>query len=283
MPRSRARLYRSRARIQRRERSPRHRRWRSDSGGPRHVPRRCSAAIPNADGRRVHPAARLWSICGTANRARTDGGDGIGSGRAAAVRYDSGHSRQQSNQRARYPEHPRRAFGHVQRRSSTAIRRRARCRRARPPCARSSGSSPMRSSAPRSSTRSTGSNPDLTAMPMYCIPFSFKDPFDTKDMRSTGGCGRSLRHRLPGARPYARRSAPPQGRHHLRQGGQHRVQRHPPATQAGGTSPTKMLVVRPRAISAAAGQATRATRTTRRARRRSARARGRARRSAPTS
>jgi len=32
-----------------------------------------------------------------------------------------------------------------------------------------------------------GRNPDLTAMPMYCIPFSFKDPFDTKDMRSTGG------------------------------------------------------------------------------------------------
>jgi amidase len=31
-----------------------------------------------------------------------------------------------------------------------------------------------------------GSNPDLAAMPMYCIPFSFKDPFDTKDMRSTG-------------------------------------------------------------------------------------------------
>jgi Asp-tRNA(Asn)/Glu-tRNA(Gln) amidotransferase A subunit family amidase len=32
-----------------------------------------------------------------------------------------------------------------------------------------------------------GRNPDLSALPMYCIPFSFKDPFDTKDMRSTGG------------------------------------------------------------------------------------------------
>ena len=30
-------------------------------------------------------------------------------------------------------------------------------------------------------------NPDLKAMPMYCIPFSFKDPYDTKDMRSTAG------------------------------------------------------------------------------------------------
>ena len=32
-----------------------------------------------------------------------------------------------------------------------------------------------------------GSKPDLAAMPMYCVPFSFKDPFDTRDMRSTGG------------------------------------------------------------------------------------------------
>ena len=32
-----------------------------------------------------------------------------------------------------------------------------------------------------------GSNPDLEKMPMYGVVFSFKDPFDTKDMRSTGG------------------------------------------------------------------------------------------------
>jgi Asp-tRNA(Asn)/Glu-tRNA(Gln) amidotransferase A subunit family amidase len=30
-------------------------------------------------------------------------------------------------------------------------------------------------------------HPDLKAMPMYCVAFSFKDVFDTKDMRSTGG------------------------------------------------------------------------------------------------
>src|SRR5258708_22804432 len=35
--------------------------------------------------------------------------------------------------------------------------------------------------------RQYGRNPDLAALPMYCIPFSFKDPYDTKDMRSTGG------------------------------------------------------------------------------------------------
>ena len=32
-----------------------------------------------------------------------------------------------------------------------------------------------------------GRNPDLAKMPMYCIVFSFKDSYDTKDMRSTGG------------------------------------------------------------------------------------------------
>jgi amidase len=32
-----------------------------------------------------------------------------------------------------------------------------------------------------------GKNPDLDKMPMHGVVFSFKDPFDTKDMRSTGG------------------------------------------------------------------------------------------------
>jgi amidase len=32
-----------------------------------------------------------------------------------------------------------------------------------------------------------GRTPDLAKMPMYCVAFSFKDSFDTKDMRSTGG------------------------------------------------------------------------------------------------
>jgi Asp-tRNA(Asn)/Glu-tRNA(Gln) amidotransferase A subunit family amidase len=32
-----------------------------------------------------------------------------------------------------------------------------------------------------------GRNPDLAKMPMYGVVFAFKDPFDTRDMRSTGG------------------------------------------------------------------------------------------------
>lgn len=35
--------------------------------------------------------------------------------------------------------------------------------------------------------RQFGRNPDLEKMPMYGVVFSFKDPFDTRDMRSTGG------------------------------------------------------------------------------------------------
>ena len=36
-----------------------------------------------------------------------------------------------------------------------------------------------------------GRNPDLDAMPMYCAAFSFKDVFDTTDMRSTAGADAS--------------------------------------------------------------------------------------------
>jgi len=32
-----------------------------------------------------------------------------------------------------------------------------------------------------------GTAPNLAQLPMYCIPFSFKDPFDTMDMRTTAG------------------------------------------------------------------------------------------------
>ena len=35
--------------------------------------------------------------------------------------------------------------------------------------------------------RQFGANPDLAAVPLYCTPFSIKDIFDAKDMRSTGG------------------------------------------------------------------------------------------------
>ena len=70
-----------------------------------------------------------------------------------------------------------------------------------------------------------GRNPDLAAMPMYCIPFSFKDPFDTKDMRSTGGADARYDIDFPARDHVAGRAASQQGRDHLRQVGPDRVQR----------------------------------------------------------
>ena len=70
-----------------------------------------------------------------------------------------------------------------------------------------------------------GRNPDLEAMPMYGVVFSFKDPFDTRDMRSTGGGDAAYDIDFPGPRPHPRRAVAEQRGHHLRQGGQHRVQR----------------------------------------------------------
>ena len=42
-----------------------------------------------------------------------------------------------------------------------------------------------------------GTDPDLEAMPMYGVVFSFKDPFDTKDMRSTGGADAAYDNDFP--------------------------------------------------------------------------------------
>ena len=42
-----------------------------------------------------------------------------------------------------------------------------------------------------------GSDPDLEALPMYGVTFSFKDPFDTKDMRSTGGADAAYDNDFP--------------------------------------------------------------------------------------
>lgn len=42
-----------------------------------------------------------------------------------------------------------------------------------------------------------GSDPDLDTLPMYGVTFSFKDPFDTKDMRSTGGADAAYDNDFP--------------------------------------------------------------------------------------
>ena len=106
---------------------------------------------------------------------------------AAAVRHDRRHARRRPAQRARDAQHPRRALGDLQGRVRPASLARVRCRPARRRSARCSATTPTRSNAPPSSTRNTGAIPPSTKMPMYGVVFSFKDPFDTKDMRTTGG------------------------------------------------------------------------------------------------
>ena len=69
-------------------------------------------------------------------------------------------------------------------RDKASVRGRASCR-ARPPCAKSSGSSPTRSSAPPNWIGSTAAIPTWQRCRCTAFPFSFKDPFDTKDMRTT--------------------------------------------------------------------------------------------------
>ena len=117
---------------------------------------------------------------------------------------------------------------------------------------------------------------------MYGVVFSFKDPFDTKDMRSTGGGDAAYDIDVPARDHVLVEQLREQGRHHLRQGREHRVQR--PRRQSRRTARAAPRCCRRRsAISAAAGAAIRRIPTTPRARPRSDRARAPASRSAPTS
>ena len=85
--------------------------------------------------------------------------------------------------------------------------------------------------------RQYGRNPDLAAMPMYCVPFSFKDPFDTKDMRSTGAADARYDMDFP-ARDHTR--------DHLRQGELHGIQRPRPRLSGRQELPEQDSAVRPR-------------------------------------
>ncbi len=64
---------------------------------------------------------------------------------------------------------------------------RDRCRPARHPSARCFANCPMRWNAPPNSTLSTDRIPTSTHCRCTGVVFSFKDPFDTKDMRTTAG------------------------------------------------------------------------------------------------
>ena len=201
--------------------------------------------------------------------------------RAAAVRHDRRHPQCRPGECARHAQHPRRALGHLPRRFRPASLRGSASARRAAGLRVSSAGCPTRSSARPSSTPPTGATPISRRCRCTASCSRSRTRFDTKDMRSTGGGDARYDIDFPGARPRAGRAAPQQGRDHLRQGGQHRIQRArrrprrpPPARQGAALDAS--------AISAAPGAAIPPTPTTRRARPRSARARDRRCRSAPT-
>ena len=63
------------------------------------------------------------------------------------------------------------------------------------------------------------------SMPMYCVAMSFKDVYDTKDMRTTGGADVTTRWTRRHADATIVARAAREGRHHLREGQPRRVQR----------------------------------------------------------
>ena len=73
----------------------------------------------------------------------------------------------------------------------------------------------MRSSGPPSSTSSTARNPDLAKLPMYCVVFSFKNWYDAKDMRGTGGNDVDFAMDVPKYDSPDVADLRRQGRHHL--------------------------------------------------------------------
>ena len=213
-----------------------------------------------------------------ADRVRPDGADQVRPGRAAAVRHGRRHAERRPGQRAQHAEPSRRAIGDVQGHLRRAAVGRTAAGELSRRLRRVPRSSRTRSSARPSSTRKYGRTPDLKKLPMYCVALSFKDVYDTTDMRSTGGADVNYAMDAPPDGCDHRGRAARQGRHHLREGEPRRIQRRQ-------RQPGRRREGRPRATSARAraarGAAPPAIPTTRRARP-ADRAPDRPRRSAPT-
>ena len=182
-----AALHRPRARLQRRSEHAGHRGRRAGSGGGRHGARRarrCAFRRETVKASDVLPDLDKYK------------GPPLEYGRMEATASDPGVQQQfgmivgvangRPAQRARHPQYPRRALGDVPRRLRPPSLARPAAAGAPPVCE-------YFRHLPDALERAAeldalyGRNPDLDKMPMYGVVFSFKDPFDTKDMRSTGG------------------------------------------------------------------------------------------------
>ena len=134
----------------------------------------------------VDDPARSRQVQRAAARIRPHGADRLRPVGAAAIRHDRRHPQRRPGQRA----------GHLNIRGERSVTCRGDFDRhpsdgplppGAPPVCEMFRQQPDALERAAELDAHYGRNPDLEAMPMYGVVFSFKDPFDTKDMRSTGG------------------------------------------------------------------------------------------------
>ena len=146
-----------------------------DRRSPRR-PRRSPSVLPTFD-EYAGPPIDFGRM--EADELRSDG--------PAAIRHGRRHPQRRPGQRAEHAQHPRRAVGVVQ----GDVRRAALVRAAAgqlPERVRRVPEAARRARARRRARRASTAGIRISkAMPMYCVAFSFKDVYDTTDMRSTGG------------------------------------------------------------------------------------------------
>ena len=125
--------------------------------------------VSHQDGQGIDSLSRNRPVQRHAARLRPDGADGFRS-RVSSRRWACGSAcrTQDSSTRSKRSTFVA-SVPSPARAPSMRILQRARCRPTRRPPVKNSASCPTRWSGPRSSTRNTAANPDLAALPMYCV------------------------------------------------------------------------------------------------------------------
>ena len=132
--------------------------------------RASATALPDRHRQGLHDPARSRQVQGAAPRIRSHGGNGLRSCRAAAVWDDRRHTACRAGECARYPQHPGRAFRHLQGDFDRHVSEGPLPRRT--PCARSSAGFPTRWNVRLSSMRRMDGIP--TSSRCRCMASSFR-------------------------------------------------------------------------------------------------------------
>ena len=191
----------------------------------RHGARRRAAEIPHRDTARLALLSGARQIQRPAARIRPHGADRVRSVGAAAVRHDRRHPERGPGECARRRSTSAASARSPARAISTGILRSGRCRRARRRSARYFRHLPDALEARRRARCAvrpqSRSREDADVRRRVLVQGSVRHEGHALDRRRR--C--RLRHRLSGARSHPRRATAQQGRDHLRQGGEHRIQR----------------------------------------------------------